>query len=160
MPDEQWSSERARRVLDEAADRLASGVGMSDRTLGRLALLKSEESAADEESFSRALRDAGWGRRRIDAALAKVRRSQPLAVRANGMADRALLKIARIHYAWMILAFIVLRGWAVAPLVLWVGSNFAVATRRAHAVLLERARQKRARRARREHSPSADGRGR
>lgn len=70
-----WSHRRARRVLDDAAARIASGGGTSERTIMRIASLAHPGSGAAEDvvRFREVLARVGWREGRIARAERRVR---------------------------------------------------------------------------------------
>lgn len=67
-----WNPTIARKYLDDAAHQRASGPGLSDTTLGRLAALQDPASSESRAGFVRALQRAGWRPRRITKAVVTV----------------------------------------------------------------------------------------
>lgn len=67
-----WNENAARSFLDEARHKKASGTGMSDRSLERMAILAEPEASGSRTTFRHALRRVGWTERRIERAIQSV----------------------------------------------------------------------------------------
>lgn len=96
---------------------MATGRGLSNRTLGRLAALSDENAAANARAFVLAMERAGCSRRRINKAYALALPEKPKV----GVVRRTLraIEVAAQDQSTVPLPFLlvacVLLGWATGP---------------------------------------------
>lgn len=120
-----WSKRRARKILDHAARRIASGGGCSDRTVMRIAVLadQSSDAAHNPVSFAGTLAKVGWSPNRIARSICLVRWG-PLAPLIP--ATRALrARAPRVLRAWpvtsmLVVACVLAGAWKLATMTLVV----------------------------------------
>ena len=99
---------------------MATGRGLSNRTLGRLAVLSDEGAAASGRAFVLAMERAGCSRRRINKAYALALPPKPQAIArpAHVTAFLAIARAAQSHSHVPLPALclmMVVLGWAVGP---------------------------------------------
>jgi len=107
-----WNQDAARSFLDDARHKMASGTGMSDRSLERMAILAEPGASLSRTTFRHALRRVGWTERRIERAIQSVQPPRArLSIQITPQAHATSVQVTKtIVFVGAVLAVVFVHG--------------------------------------------------